>query len=974
MEINTRSGICVCVVAVVSLLLASCAVPDQEKQQVRNSNLFLNETVPITVTVTVTEVEGSLDNVGNSDFFAAVHINGEKKGFGPIDEDDHIRPNWIATVDVPVALGKVPVTIDIFDSDGGLNFEDDHADVDPGRDLTLNLVIDVATGRWSGDQQWPKDCSSGNGGGDGNARVCWTVTIPNVDFDGDGLLDAWEVNGLDADGDGTVDVDLPAMGADPTHKDLFLELDWMTGQTFPRQGILDMKAAFAAAPINAGGFPNPDDQVGINLHVDVGTLTDPTAAEGSGGPGSCGDGSDNDHNGATDATDPACLVGDNLPGASTAVGLGGGNELPGTNLPSQVDDPAFYALKRSKFNPNRAAVFRYGIIAQPPVDGLGKAILSGGQAEIGGNDLVEFNHDGGTLMHELGHTLNLHHGGEVDANCKPNYVSVMNYDLQFGIPQNGGGAILDYSPPRFAGGRGVVPLITLDENNLDESLVLDGTDVSNRFVFVASGGGKTQRPLNGAADWNADGTPPSASGLPVNIDTSDSVSGGSSNCTNNVLSTNLTGHDDWANVALSFRQFGDSADGAINPVPELEPTRDQLVQQRRDINTTDLSLRLSATPDPVAAGEQLVLTAVVDNIGGNSVESYRIELTVPAGLSLQTSSVPCAASGGVLGCDLGFLEHHSTRTLVLTMLVDPALVYNHGGPLTLTTSARVRNLAGGDESPSNDQASTTTQVVAKADLAITGQSAASALPSDLVIGEPVTVMVRTNFTNLGPSAPIDAIITQTATASEGATITPASSSSTEIAVGRGEARSRDTAFSVTCVQPGAHSFSVLAEIVPTNPADVDPNTANNRGLLSFSVECVVPVAVNIKPGGTPNPINLGSQGVTPLAVLTTVGGEYGLPLSFDATAIDLSSVRFGERTQVFSETGGAAEAHGQGHLEDSFEKDERTRDGDIDMVLHFSTSQTGLTATDTEGCVKGRFTSSGQSFKFFGCDSIVIRP
>jgi hypothetical protein len=576
-------------------------------------------------------------------------------------------------------------------------------------------------------------------------------------------------------------------------------------------------------------------------------------------------------------------------------------------------------------------------------------------------------------MHELGHTLNLHHGGDVDANCKPNYVSVMNYDLQFGIPQNGGGRVLDYSPPRFAGGHGVAPLIPLDERKLDESLVLDGTDPSNRFIFVNSRGRKSQRPLNGPADWNADGTPPSASGLPVNIDTSDSVSGGPSNCTNNVLSTNLTGHDDWSNIALSFRQFGDSADGAINPVPELEPTRDELAQQRRDINTTDLSLRLSDAPDPVAAGEQLVLTAVVANIGGNSVESYRVELTVPAGLSLQTSSVPCAG-GGVLGCDLGFLEHHSTRTLVFTMLVDPALVYNHGGPLTLTTSAQVSNLAGEDESPSNDQASTTTQVVAKADLAITGQAAASAPPSDLVIGEPVTVTVRTNFTSLGPSAPIDAIITQTATASEGATITPASSSSTEVAVGRSEARARDTAFSVTCLQPGAHSFTVLAEIAPANPADVDPNTANNRGLLSFSVECVVPVAVNIKPGGTPNPINLGSQGGTPLAVLTTVAGEYGLPLSFDATAIDPSSVRFGPRQQVFSEAGGAAEAHGRGHPEDSFEKDERTRDGDIDMVLHFSTDQTGLTAVDTEGCVKGRFTASGQSFKFFGCDSIVIRP
>src|SRR5262249_54312336 len=168
--------------------------------------------------------------------------------------------------------------------------------------------------------------------------------------------------------------------------------------------------------------------------------------------------------------------------------------------------------------------------------------------------------------------------------------------------------------------------------------------------------------------------------------------------------------------------------------------------------------------------------------------------------------------------------------------------------------------------------------------------------------------------------------------------------------------------------------SVLAEILPANVADVDPNTANNSGLLSFTIECVVPVAVNIKPGSIPNPINLGSNGVTPLAVLTTRAGEYGLPLDFDATTIDPLSARFGNKALVFSETGGAAEAHGRGHPEDSLEKDEKTRDGDIDMVMHFSTPDTGLLPGDTEACVKGRFTSGGQSFKFFGCDSIVIKP
>ena len=41
----------------------------------------------------------------------------------------------------------------------------------------------------------------------------------------DGLTDVDEL--ADANGDGVVDVDLPAMGADPYRRDLFVELDWM---------------------------------------------------------------------------------------------------------------------------------------------------------------------------------------------------------------------------------------------------------------------------------------------------------------------------------------------------------------------------------------------------------------------------------------------------------------------------------------------------------------------------------------------------------------------------------------------------------------------------------------------------------------------------------------------------------------------------------------------------------------------------
>jgi hypothetical protein len=140
------------------------------------------------------------------------------------------------------------------------------------------------------------------------------------------------------------------------------------------------------------------------------------------------------------------------------------------------------------------------------------------------------------------------------------------------------------------------------------------------------------------------------------------------------------------------------------------------------------------------------------------------------------------------------------------------------------------------------------------------------------------------------------------------------------------------------------------------------------------VDCVIPVAINIVPGSRENPVNLNDGAIT-LAVLTTKAGEYGLPLAFDATQINAPTVRFGPRTLVWANQGGASEVHGTGHLEKSLELDEVTKDKDLDMVMHFTTSQTGLDAQDTEGCVLGRLNGAPrQDFKFFGCDVIHVVP
>jgi hypothetical protein len=108
---------------------------------------------------------------------------------------------------------------------------------------------------------------------------------------------------------------------------------------------------------------------------------------------------------------------------------------------------------------------------------------------------------------------------------------------------------------------------------------------------------------------------------------------------------------------------------------------------------------------------------------------------------------------------------------------------------------------------------------------------------------------------------------------------------------------------------------------------------------------ITSVDLDIKPGSYPNNINLKSKGVIPVAILTTD--------DFDATVVDPLSVSFGPDE--------ALEAHGQGHLEDV------DGDGDLDLMLHFKTSETGITCGDTEAGLTAE-TFEGQLIE--GIDSL----
>ncbi|GAA0390352.1 hypothetical protein Acor_47030 [Acrocarpospora corrugata] len=974
-------------------------------------------TKPLTITITKVRCvddcrNDGLEDSGESaaDFYAKVFINGaEHRTPRGAEDQELIEPYWAVTQQVDENAAGVPVAIQIWDHDSTSG--DDLGDTSPRNDdNTLDFTVNYADGRWSGDVNWPQSCATGDGDDDDEPRVevCFDVsTTPGADADGDGLLDGWERNGYNADGDGTIDVDLPAMGADVNHKDLFLELDYEQGRNLSKEDVTAMKAAFAAAPMNAGTLsgtrggvsaqPNPDGTRGINLHVDMGNLADATLREGTPagtchdgldngadgltdgrdtdcltldgdvedpGPGNCQNNADDDGDGRTDDDDPDCLIGDPL-GAN-----GRGNMISG--LTACDLDAAFYAAKDQMFDKARRLIFRYGISANP--DGCTDA--PGGSGEYGGNDFIDFNNNGVSVMHELGHTLFLDHGGFEEANCKPNYVSIMNYfTAGAGIGRQGGGRVLDYSPPRIAfdgATRGNAPLANLVENQLNENVIPDGADPVNRFVFVNGAGRRGTHDLDARPDWNGDrADPPFDNPVIANIDTA-GLNGEPVECMNGTTDGTLRGSDDWSFISLPFRQFGDSANAPVNRVDTHEPTTARLDQIWRDLNTTDLSVAVTDSPDPVAAGTELTYTVTAANAGDNPATSVRIVDTLPADVTYTGGSSSCTASGATVTCNLGELAVGASARVTLRASVPAGLVHANGGPKTLTNRAVVSNLAGPDPTPANNEATATTRVVAVADLSVTALQADA--PSQILIGQTLPVTVTGTVANGGPSTPMNATLTTAATASTGATITPASVATAVAALAAGSPRTIQKTVTIGCAQPGPHTYTVTGAVAPAGADDSDPTPANNQRQTTFTVDCIVPIAINIVPGLNPNLVNL-AHGVVPVAALTTRAGEYNLPLAFDATKIKPETVRFGTRNGAAAH--GAPPIHNIGVRTLSIERGplEIFIDLDWDMLMTFTAHDTDLTRTSTEACLAGSFSPrTGETYRFFGCDAVRMFP
>ena len=114
----------------------------------------------------------------------------------------------------------------------------------------------------------------------------------------------------------------------------------------------------------------------------------------------------------------------------------------------------------------------------------------------------------------------------------------------------------------------------------------------------------------------------------------------------------------------------------------------------------------------------------------------------------------------------------------------------------------------------------------------------------------------------------------------------------------------------------------------------------------------IPIVIDVKPGSIRNPINLGSRGNTPVAILGTD--------VFDVTTVDVASVRF---------AGAPVRTKPNGTLHFSYE--DVNLDGVIDLMMHFSTQALQLDETSTMATLTG---IGGQNRCISGTDHIRIVP
>jgi hypothetical protein len=354
------------------------------------------------------------------------------------------------------------------------------------------------------------------------------VPVNAIDADADGIPDSAEVSGGTFAG-----LDLYAMGARTGQKDIFIEVDYMNSTdpgVIPRaESLSNVVSAFSAQ--------------NFVVHFDTGTLFSPSFSQASFNLGQ----------GANLVPYEQCVTFDQT-----------------TCTQNTSTRRSIWDWKDEYFDLRRRSIFHYLLFGNSQLsDGAGG---SSGLGELIGNDYLVtmgnwgftttagaplnqlINMQASTVMHELGHNLGLHHGGNVDTNYKPNYWSIMNYMYQLNGLTSDATASTAYQRWRYSKGDGTPALCSMVNSacNAPSQFVMSysngsGSSLNETSLQEANNVGRGS--TSGAyADWNMNGV------LNLNALSIDLNGDG--------VKTTLTDYNDWANLVLPFARHYQGNTGA----------------------------------------------------------------------------------------------------------------------------------------------------------------------------------------------------------------------------------------------------------------------------------------------------------------------------------------------------------------------------------------------------------------------------
>jgi len=289
--------------------------------------------------------------------------------------------------------------------------------------------------------------------------ACVRNTLP--DDDCDGLANDWE------NSHSYLGIKLPDT-VSSQHKDILVEIDAMASHANSNvNSAIDLiKNKFASAPVF-----NPDGQIGINLHVIFDDKNIP-------------------HDSCTTMWSEFDTLVNNWFGTAT-------ERATIQDIVSKKQDIYHYGILVHSICGSSGMS---GMSQQPGIK-FAMSLGDPGWADSDGDSHPDgnTNQKATTFMHELGHNLNLRHGGSANTpTCKPNFFSVMNnvYEFSGFVPQ----PLIDYS--NVLGRDSISDII--DENSLHEPHGIVGAPPG---FIGAVGTSIGPSPPNHYRNFVADGSP-----------------------------------------------------------------------------------------------------------------------------------------------------------------------------------------------------------------------------------------------------------------------------------------------------------------------------------------------------------------------------------------------------------------------------------------------------------------------------------